>query len=127
MLKAKVREDSRFSPIISCSGVSFFRDSWVNVPPGFEVEAKACEFLTTKEFKDEAVKVVNVTEPVIENEPEVVEVLGTDKPIATDEAIKLAHDMKVNLGWITGTGKDGKILVKDIETYLTNVSGEVRE
>ena len=115
MLKAKVREDSRFAPIISCSGVSFFRDSWVNVPLGFEVEAKACEFLTTKEFKD--------VKPVIEKEvkvkPKVEPEPVKDALDATEGAISFANDMKVELSWLPkGTGKNGKIVLEDVKDYL---------
>jgi len=119
MLKAKVSDDSRFAPITSCSGVSFFRDTWTIVPLGFEAEAKACEFLETKEFDDEPepfedviAEVQEVAELVIEEEP------VKDAPNATEGAIKLARDMKIDLAWVTGTGKNGKTIVKDIEDYL---------
>jgi len=124
MLKARVRKDSRFAPITSCSGVSFFRDSWTNIPEGYEVEAKACEFLETKEFDTEPepveVLVDEEVEPEIEEAAEVEEKTEPvrDAPSATDEAISLAREMKVRLSWITGTGKNGKILIKDIEDYL---------
>ena len=119
MLKAKVSDDSRFAPITSCSGVSFFRDTWTIVPLGFEAVAKACEFLDTKEFDDEPepfedviAEVQEVAELVIEEEP------VKDAPNATEGAIKLARDMKIDLAWVTGTGKNGKTIVKDIEDYL---------
>lgn len=115
MLKGKVDKDSRFAPVISCSGVSFFRDSWVNVPPGFEDEAKNCVYLVTKEFKD--------VEPVIEKEvkvePKVEPEPVQDAPDATEGAISFANDMKVELSWLPkGTGKNGKIVLEDVKEYL---------
>lgn len=119
MLQAKVKKDSRFAPITSCSGVAFFKETWTPVPLGFEIEAKACEFLETKDFEDKPPK---VTEPIIEKEvePEVEEKPETinDASNATEGAISLAREMKVRLSWITGTGKGGKIIVEDIKDYL---------
>ena len=119
MLKARVNKDSRFPIITSCSGITFFRDRWIDIPERFEAEAKRSEFLETKEFDAEP-------EPV-EVEPEIVKVAVKLEeksapvkvaPDATDGALSLAREKKVRLSWITGTGKNGKILVKDIEDYL---------
>jgi pyruvate/2-oxoglutarate dehydrogenase complex dihydrolipoamide acyltransferase (E2) component len=121
MLKARVKKDSRFAPVTSCSGISFFRDSWTNVPLGFEKEAKANPYLETKEFDDEEEVVAEVISPeIVEVEPEIIETEPVPDEInATESAIALAKEMRIKLSWVTGTGKNNKILQKDIEDYLS--------
>ena len=112
MLEAKVKDDSRFAPITSCSGITFFRETWMIVPHGFEAEAQDNPYLDTRKFEDEK----PIPEPA--PEPTTSAEVVVNKPDATDEAIALASEMKLRLSWITGTGKDNRILKSDVEKYL---------
>ena len=142
MLKAKTKDGCRFSPIVSCSGVMFFENKFTIVPSGFEQEAKDNPFLDVHEMADddELLRPPPVVEEVVDKEE--VEIVGEPEveadlpkaevapPIfdaveepkqetnATPAAKELASSMKLKLSWITGTGKDGKIVQKDVEDYL---------
>ena len=134
MIQARVKKDSKINPVVSCSGIMFFKEDWAIVPDGFEGEAKNNPYLETAKYKVEAkpkpeLEVKATPEPEIVATPEakpdptasaeVVE--GT--PNATDEAIKFAGEMRVKLSWVTGTGKNGRILKSDVEAYLTSMNG----
>ena len=134
MLKAKAKDGCRFAPIVSCSGVMFFKDKFTIVPGGFEQEAKGNQYLDVYEMADddELLKPPPVVEEVVEVVEE-IEIVGEpdaapsifdvvvepkDEIKATRAAIELATSMKLKLSWVTGTGKDGKIVQKDVEDYL---------
>ena len=85
------------------------------VPHGFEEEAQDNPYLDTRKFKDD-VEPEPIPEPA--PEPTTSAEVVVNKPDATDEAIALASEMKLRLSWITGTGKDNRILKSDVEKYL---------
>lgn len=111
MLIAMVQKDFRFPTVYSCAGREFVKYEYRQVPAGFEEEAKANPYLTTKEVAEE-----ERVEIVLTNVEEVD---------ATDSAIALANEKGVDLAEVKGSGVGGRILKSDVETVL--MGGEEEE
>ena len=136
MLKAKVKDGCRFAPIISCSGVMFSVGRFSLVPVGFEQEAKNNPYLDVSKMAEddellkppppppapkevaEEIEIVGEPDESEDAAPSFFDVVDDGMPNATPAAIELATSMKLKLSWVTGTGKDGKIVQKDVEDYL---------
>ncbi|MEA1998247.1 MAG: E3 binding domain-containing protein [Euryarchaeota archaeon] len=89
-MKAKVKEECRYSTVTSCAGIVFYKFDWSVVPPEREEEALKNKLL---------------------------EIQGNEID-ATNSAQELAKENGIDLSEIQGTGKDGRILLSDIKEVL---------
>lgn len=120
-MMAKVVEECKFHTITSCAGRTFLKGRWLYVPEGFEEEAADNPYLEVKEEED------LFDEPFSEDEldelEELIELEPEPEPepdeeiiwYATDSAVEYADEHGIDLGSVTGTGKDGKITLTDVK------------
>ena len=89
-------------------GHEFPSHSWTVVPPGFEDDAYSHPYLEVEE--DNPPGGDSPTPPGAPSQEEPLD--------ATDAAVALAEEHDIDLSLISGTGKEGRILLSDVREAL---------
>jgi hypothetical protein len=98
MIEARVKEShtqSRFR----CNAVEYVKSEWRSVPPEHELHVEREDELELQDV-------------------EMSEIPASVGVNANKNAIKLAESRGLSVAGITGSGKDGKVTLKDVEAHI---------
>lgn len=102
MMEARVKQKVRWPVVQALCAREYVKSEWRPVPDGLEAEAEQNEYLETRDVT------------------EIEDGGGDDVPPAdaSPQAVKLADEYGIDLSEVKGTGRDGKIIKKDIDALI---------
>lgn len=105
-MQARANPEYKKGLVVACGGVHFGTD-WVDVPAGQEHEAENHPWLMVREEAEATPTAEASSAPSAAEEVD-----------ATNAAIDLADEHDIDLTTVEGTGKDGRIVLSDVEALV---------